>query len=90
MQRPPRGERASKRRPIERPPVFSGEVVFGMRKMLGSLPIVASYLSRAGIAEIVSATCPVAAQAILSHGDVIAAMIANRLSAPRPLYRVEE
>lgn len=90
MQGPPRREHVSKRRSTERPPVIAGGGVCCLRKMLGSLPIVASYLERAGMAEIVSAVCPVATQAILSHGDVIAAMIANRLSAPRPLYRVEE
>lgn len=47
-------------------------------------------MQRLGITELIDRHCPLANQAELSHGEVIAAMVANRLTAPRPLNRIEE
>jgi transposase len=56
---------------------------------LGSLPVVAGYSRRLDIAGIIDRLCPVRDVAILSHGQVIEALIANRLTSPAPLVRVE-
>jgi transposase len=57
---------------------------------LGSLPVVAGFSRRLDIAGIVDRLCPVRDVAILSHGQVIEALIANRLTSPAPLLRVED
>lgn len=58
-------------------------------KQLGSLWVIRWFLDRLGIAEIIDRQCPVTNRAGLTHGQVITAMVANRLTAPRPLHRVE-
>ena len=54
------------------------------------LPIIAHYLRLIGTAQVVDCLCPSAPQATVSHADAVVALVANRLTAPRPLYRVEE
>ena len=44
----------------------------------------------AGIAEIIDELCPVRPVAWISHGEVIEALVANRLTAPAPMVRVQE
>lgn len=61
-----------------------------MTKQLGSLWVIRGFLDRLGIARLTDETCPVANQAELTHGQVIAALVANRLTAPRPLHSVEK
>jgi hypothetical protein len=58
--------------------------------MLGSLPVVAEYCRRLDLAGIVDRACPVRDVALLTHGQVIEALVANRLTSPKPLLRVEE
>jgi len=58
--------------------------------MLGSLPVVAQYCQRLDLAGIVDRACPVRDLALLTHGQVIEALVANRLTSPKPLLRVEE
>jgi Domain of unknown function (DUF4277) len=58
--------------------------------MLGSLPVVAQYCRRLDLAGIVDRACPVRDLALLTHGQVIEALVANRLTSPAPLLRVEE
>ncbi|HEY3082232.1 MAG TPA: IS1634 family transposase [Chloroflexota bacterium] len=57
-------------------------------KRLGALPVIRAYLERLGLKERVDALAPVRGVAHLSNGDVVAALVANRLTAPRPLYDV--
>ena len=57
-------------------------------KRLGALPVIRAYLERLGLVEQVDALAPVRAVAHLSNGQVVAALVANRLTAPRPLYDV--
>ena len=45
---------------------------------------------RLRIAEIVDELCPVRPVAWISHGEVIEALVANRLTAPAPMVRVQE
>jgi transposase len=57
-------------------------------KRLGALPVIRAYLERLGLKERVDALAPVRGVAHLSNGDVVAALVANRLTAPRPLYDI--
>lgn len=62
-----------------------------MVKVLGSLEVIRTYCRRLGIAAIVDGLCPLReAEDGLSHGQVIEAMVANRLSSPVPLYEFED
>ncbi len=58
--------------------------------MLGALPVVAEFCRRLDIAGIVDRAVPVRGIALLSHGEVIEALIANRLTSPAPLVHVED
>lgn len=59
-------------------------------KTLGALPVIAEFARRLGIAGIVDRACPVRDLALLSHGQVIEALVANRLTSPTPLVHVED
>ena len=61
-----------------------------MEKALGALPVVAGFCRRLGIAATVDELCPVRDVAIATHGEVIEALMANRLTSPTPLLRVED
>ena len=61
-----------------------------LEKRLGALPVVAQFGRRLRIAEIIDELCPVRPVAWITHGEVIEALVANRLTAPAPLVRVEE
>jgi transposase len=69
------------------------EVGYGppsVEKMLGSLPVIRDFLARLDVAATVDRLCPVRDIARLSHGQVIAALVANRLTSPTPLVGVED
>jgi len=61
-----------------------------VEKLLGALPVVASFCRRLDLEGIIDRACPVREVAILTHGQVIAALVANRLTSPTPLWRVED
>lgn len=61
-----------------------------VEKALGSLPVVADFCGRLGIATVVDELCPVRDIAIATHGEVIEALVANRLTSPTPLLRVQD
>jgi hypothetical protein len=61
---------------------------WGTRREVGSLLLVRHYLRRLGLVKIVDDAIPQRGRAQLTHGEVVAALIANRLSAPAPLYDV--
>jgi transposase len=57
-------------------------------KQLGALPVIREYLERLQLKARVDAVAPVREVAQLTNGDVVVALVANRLSAPRPLYDI--
>ena len=65
-------------------------VVRVLEKRLGALPVVAEFGRRLRIAEIIDGLCPVRPVAWITHGEVIEALVANRLTAPAPMVRVQE
>jgi len=60
----------------------------GTRREVGPLLLVAHYLRRLGLVELIDAAAPMRGKSLLTHGEVITALVANRLSAPAPLYDV--
>lgn len=60
----------------------------GTRRHVGPLLLVAHYLHRLGLVEVVDAAAPMRGRAMLTHGEVIAALVANRLCGPAPLYDI--
>ncbi len=61
-----------------------------LEKTLGALPVVRDFLARLDVAGTVDRLCPVRDLARLTHGQVIEALIANRLTSPTPLVRVTD
>jgi hypothetical protein len=57
-------------------------------KRLGALPVIQEYLEQLGVQERVDALAPVREVAHLTNGEVVVALVANRLTAPRPLYDI--
>jgi transposase len=58
------------------------------RYLVGALPLVAPVIDRLDLVGIVDRACPMRGRSRLTHGEVVAALVANRLTAPRPLYDV--
>jgi transposase len=82
MPRQPPGQRPRRPRARYGPP--------SVEKLLGALPVVADFCQRLDLAGIVDRACPVREVATLTHGQVICALVANRLTSPTPLRRVED
>src|SRR6266542_3716934 len=81
MRRPPPGLR----------PVRYAYAPPSVERLLGSLPVVAEFCRRLDLAGIVDRACPMRAEvARVTHGQVVEALVANRLSSPRPLLRVQD
>src|SRR6476469_729973 len=59
-------------------------------RQLGALPAIREYLERSHLKERVDVVAPVRAVARLTNGEVVMALVANRLTAPRPLYDIVE
>src|SRR5688500_8030637 len=57
-------------------------------KQLGALPAIREYLERLQLKERVDGGAPVRGVARLTNGEVVEALVANRLTAPRPLYDI--
>jgi transposase len=65
-------------------------VAASVEKTLGALPVVADYCRRLDLAGIIDRACPVRDLALLTHGQVAEALVANRLTSPAPLVRVTD
>jgi len=61
-----------------------------VEKMLGALPVLGDYCRRLDLAGIIDRACPVRDLGYLTHGQVIEALVANRLTSPAPLVRVTD
>ena len=57
-------------------------------KMLGSLPVIASFCARTGIAGVIDEQAPIREVATLTAGQAVVAMVCNRLTSPSPLVHV--
>ena len=60
----------------------------GTRRHVGPLLLVRHYAERLGLVGLVDGAVPMRGRAMLTHGEVIAALVANRLCGPAPLYDV--
>ena len=60
----------------------------GTRRHVGPLLLVAHYLRRLGVSEIVNAAIPRRGRALASHGEIAAVLTASRLASPSPLYDI--
>ena len=56
----------------------------------GALPVVAKLAERLGLVEAVDRFCPIRSVADYTHGQVVLALVANRLTHPRPLSSFQE
>ncbi|MEV7630752.1 IS1634 family transposase [Actinoplanes sp. NPDC089786] len=61
-----------------------------VEKALGSLPVVAAFAGRLRIRDVIDGLCPVDDRSELTHGQVIESLVANRLTSPEPLVRVQD
>jgi Domain of unknown function (DUF4277) len=60
-------------------------------KALGALPVVADLCRRLDVAGIIDRACPMRDKvALVTHGQVIEALVANRLTSPTPLVHVQD
>ncbi len=57
-------------------------------KMLGSLPVIASFCRRLGISGVIDELVPIRPVASLTVGQAVEAMVCNRLTSPAPLVHV--
>ncbi len=57
-------------------------------QILGALPVVAGFCRRLDIAGIIDRAAPVREIAYATHGQIIEALIANRLTSPAPMLHV--
>src|SRR5258708_32862935 len=79
----PRGPPALGRKSMPNRPVRRRLV-----RLLGSLPVIAHFSRRLGIAATIDQICPSRSNALLTHGPVALAIIANRLTQPRAMYQL--
>jgi transposase len=66
------------------------ELTSVVQRRLGALPASAEFLRRLDVAGIIDELCPVRNVAHLTHGQVIEVLVANRLSSPTSMVRVED
>lgn len=57
---------------------------------MGSLPVVVAFAAQLRIRDVIDGLCPVDDRSELTHGKVIEALVANRLTSPEPLVRVQD
>lgn len=64
--------------------------IYAYAKLVGCLPLLRDFIAKIGFSDVIDKTCPADQQSYLSYGDVTKILVANRLSAPKPLYKIEE
>jgi transposase len=60
----------------------------GTRRHVGPLLIVAHYLRKLGVAEVVDRAIPRRGKALAGHGEIACVLAASRLCSPAPLYDI--
>jgi len=70
-------------------PISEDQIKY-FNRSIGSLVLLKPILEKMEIAEIIDRICPADKQQLLSHGQTIEILIANRLLSSQPLYRIEE
>src|SRR6266496_2708996 len=63
---------------------------FGAPSVDKALGVIADLCRRLDLAGIIDRACPVREVALVTHGQVIEALVANRLTSPTPLVHVEQ
>ena len=81
---------AGRRRAAPAPEVAWADVPARQAKMLGSLPVIASFCTRLDISGIIDELVPIRPVASLTAGQAVEAMICNRLTSPAPLVHVAD
>jgi len=81
---------AGRRQPAPAPEVAWADVPARQAKMLGSLPVIASFCTRLGIGQVIDDLVPIRPVASLTVGQAVEAMICNRLTSPAPLVHVAD
>jgi hypothetical protein len=79
-----------RRRAAAAPEVTWADVPARRVKMLGSLPVLASFCRRLDISGIIDELVPIRPVASLTAGQAVEAMICNRLTSPAPLVHVQD
>jgi transposase len=77
-------------RRVARRPRAQIAAVDRLEKQLGSLPVIADFSRRLDIAGIIDRVCPMRDVGALSHGQVVEALIANRLTSPKAMVAVAD
>jgi hypothetical protein len=78
-------------RPRAAPPELAyADVPRQQDKMLGSLPVIAWFCRRLGIAGIIDEHAPIRELATVTAGQAVEAMVCNRLTSPAPLVHVQD
>jgi transposase len=60
-----------------------------LRRNLGALPVLYAFLDILQVRQVINRHCP-SGRADVDHGTVALVLVLNRLTAPRPLYRVAD
>lgn len=81
---------AGRRRAAPAAEVAWADVPARQVKMLGSLPVIASFCRRLGISGVIDELVPIRPVASLTVGQAVEAMICNRLTSPAPLVHVAD
>jgi len=69
--------------------IETNKVLF-FTKIIGSVALAKPVILRMGFAKIIDTLVPSLGQQKVSHGQVVEILVANRLTSPTPLYRVEQ
>ena len=80
---------AGRRRAAPAAEVTYADVPARQVKMLGSLPVIASFCRRLDISGIIDELVPIRDVATVSAGQAVEAMVCNRLTSPAPLVHVQ-
>jgi transposase len=64
--------------------------VIELIQQVGALPLIKSFCDKLRLAPLIDELLPLAPQAVVPNGVIFVALVMNRLTSPRPLYRLVE